>query len=66
MKEDDEKKKDKTREVMVEERHKEKEEQLKRKVDEKKTGAAPTPVKRTMSMHGSAIRSGSQVCAVCE
>ena len=51
-------------EAVEEQRHKEKEEWLKRKMDEKKSGAAPPPVKRPKSMHGSAMRSGSKVC--CE
>ena len=54
-KEDDEKRKDKTREMVEEQRHKEKEEWLKRKVDEMKAGAAPPLVQRTQSTHGAAI-----------
>ena len=65
-KEDNEKKKDKTREAVEEQRYKEKQELLKRKADEKKARTAPPPVKRTKSTHGAAIRSGSQVCAVCK
>ena len=62
--EDDEKKRDKTREALEEQRCKEKEDWLKKKVDEKKAGTAPPPVKRTKSTHGAAITSETKVCII--
>ena len=41
---------------MEEQRCKGEEERLKRKMDEKKSGAAPPPVKKPKSMHGLTMR----------
>ena len=67
-KEDDERKKEKMQEAIEEQRHREKqEEQLKRKMNEKQSATAPTPVKKPKSSHGAAIRSeSSKVCVLCE
>ena len=63
-KEDDERKKEKMQEAVEEQRHREKEEWLKRKMNETQSGTAPTPVKKPKSTHGAAIRSGSSKVGV--